>query len=65
MGETSDNQTGDRSNYDTDIKYGEWSQEQMEKFMNDFEVSKNIKRGKKEKVVADTPDVVITDEIAK
>jgi hypothetical protein len=47
MGETSDSQTGDRSNYDTDIKYGEWSQEQMEKFMLDFETTKNIKRGKK------------------
>ena len=54
MGETSDNQTGDRSNYDTDIKYGEWSQEQMEKFMNDFEVSKNIKRGKKVAEVVET-----------
>jgi len=65
MGETSDSQTGDRSNYDTDIKYGEWSQEQMEKFMLDFEVSKNIKRGKKETIVGTTHDVVIVDEIAK
>jgi hypothetical protein len=51
MGETSDSQEGDRSNnYDTDIKYGEWSKEQMEKFMGDFETSKGIKRGKKEVV---------------
>ena len=48
MGETSENQDGDRSNnYDTDIKYGEWSKEQMEKFMADFEASKGIKRGSK------------------
>jgi len=65
MGETSDIQTGDKTNYDTDIKYGEWSQEQMEKFMMDFETSKNIRRGKKETIVGTTPDIVITDEIAK
>ena len=48
MGETSESQDGDRSNnYDTDIKYGEWSKEQMEKFMGDFEASKGIKRGSK------------------
>jgi hypothetical protein len=48
MGETSESQEGDRSNnYDTDIKYGEWSKEQMEKFMADFENSKGIKRGSK------------------
>lgn len=47
MGETSESQTGDRTSYDTDIKYGEWSQEQMEKFMSDFEASKNMKRNKK------------------
>ena len=46
MGETSESQDGDRS-HDTDIKYGEWSKEQMEKFMADFESSKNIRRGKK------------------
>jgi len=54
MGETSDSQTGDRSNYDTDIKYGEWSQEQMEKFMMDFETTKNIRRGKKVAEVVET-----------
>jgi hypothetical protein len=52
MGETSDSQDGDRSNnYDTDIKYGEWSKEQMEKFMGDFETSKGIKRGAKKAIV--------------
>jgi hypothetical protein len=47
MGETSDSQGGDGGSYDTDIKYGEWSKEQMEKFMADFEASKGIKRGSK------------------
>ena len=47
MGETSEAQEGDKSSYDTDIKYGEWSKEQMEKFMADFEASKGIKRGSK------------------
>lgn len=47
MGETSESQSGDRTSYDTDIKYGEWSKEQMEKFMADFEASKNMKRNKK------------------
>ena len=52
MGETSESQEGDRSNnYDTDIKYGEWSKEQMEKFMGDFEASKGIKRGSKKTAV--------------
>jgi hypothetical protein len=67
MGETSDNQAGDTV-HNTDIKYGEWSKEQMEKFMLDFETSKNIKRGKKEKVdpteiVGTVVEAIITDEI--
>jgi len=68
MGETSDNQAGDTTVHNTDIKYGEWSKEQMEKFMLDFETSKNIKRGKKEKVEPDeivgtVVEAIITDEI--
>jgi hypothetical protein len=67
MGETSDNQAGD-TRHNTDIKYGEWSKEQMEKFMLDFETSKNIKRGKKEKVepgeiIVAAVEAIITDEI--
>jgi hypothetical protein len=67
MGETSDNQAGD-TGHNTDIKYGEWSREQMEKFMGDFEASKGIKRGKKEKVepaeiVGAVVEAIITDEI--
>lgn len=33
--------------YNTDIQYGEWSQEQMEQFMADFEESRKKKRNKK------------------
>ena len=67
MCETSDNQAGD-TGHNTDIKYGEWSKEQMEKFMLDFETSKNIKRGKKEKVepneiIGTAVEAIITDEI--
>jgi hypothetical protein len=67
MGETSDNQAGD-TGHNTDIKYGEWSREQMEKFMGDFEASKGIKRGKKEKVepaeiIGTVVEAIITDEI--
>jgi hypothetical protein len=67
MGETSDNQTGD-TGHNTDIKYGEWSREQMEKFMGDFETSQGIKRGKKEKIepaeiIGTVVEAIITDEI--
>lgn len=69
MGETSDNQAGD-TGHNTDIKYGEWSKEQMEKFMGDFEASKGIKRGKKEKtepaeIIGTVVEAIITDEIVK
>jgi hypothetical protein len=69
MGETADKQAGD-TGHNTDIKYGEWSKEQMEKFMLDFETSKNIKRGKKEKVepgeiIVAAVEAIITDEISK
>ena len=33
--------------YNSDIQYGEWSQEQMEQFMADFEESRKKKRKKK------------------
>jgi len=33
--------------YNSDIQYGEWSQEQMEQFMADFEESRKKKRNKK------------------
>ena len=46
MGATSENQGGDSKSYDTDIKYGEWSQEQMERFMKDFEDSSIAKKAK-------------------
>lgn len=67
MGETSDNQVGD-TGHNTDIKYGEWSKEQMEKFMGDFEASKGIKRGKKEKaepaeIVGAVVEAIITDDV--
>jgi hypothetical protein len=67
MGETADKQAGD-TGHNTDIKYGEWSKEQMEKFMLDFETSKNIKRGKKEKVepgeiIVAAVEAIITEEI--
>jgi len=46
MGATSENQGSDNSSYDTDIKYGEWSQEQMERFMKDFEQMSQAKKAK-------------------
>lgn len=46
MGATSENQGGDSKSYDTDIKYGEWSQEQMERFMKDFEQMSIAKKAK-------------------
>lgn len=46
MGATSENQGGDNKSYDTDIKYGEWSQEQMERFMKDFEQMSIAKKAK-------------------
>jgi hypothetical protein len=68
MGETSDSQSGDKTTYDTDIKYGEWSKEQMEKFMGDFETSKGIRRGKKQKaepsdVIGDAVEAIISDGV--
>jgi len=56
MGETAVRQSGDVGNYDTNIKYSEWSQEQLEKFMLDFETSHNIVRGKKVAKVKKTKD---------
>ncbi len=51
--ETSQIQEQDRGkDFDTDVKYGEWSQEQMDVFMKDFEKKQSIKKGiKKKKVV--------------
>jgi len=44
---------GDSTNYNDDIKYGEWSQEYMNEFISNFEESKRKKRKKKEEVNAE------------
>lgn len=48
FGETSDRMQGDTTNYNDDIKYGEWSQEYMNDFIYNFEEYKRKKRKKKE-----------------
>lgn len=43
---TSDKQIGDMSEYDTDIKTGEWSEEYMQSFVENFEMNKRRKKKK-------------------
>lgn len=52
--ETSSIQEGDGGKYTDNIKYGEWSNEQMEKFMGDFEEKMKIRkpRAKRKKKTA-------------
>ena len=45
--ELHESEKGSGAKYNNDIQYGEWGQEQMETFMNDFEQSRKIKRKKK------------------
>lgn len=54
LDETSEVQEADKnsgSRYNSDIQYGEWSQEQMETFMNEFEETKRRKVKKRNKNV--------------
>ena len=44
---TSEKQAGDSKSYDDGIKYGEWSQEYMNDFINSFEENKRKKRVRK------------------
>jgi DNA-directed RNA polymerase specialized sigma24 family protein len=43
-GTTTENQTNDHTNYKNDTGHGEWTQEQMRRFMDDFETSKRKRR---------------------
>lgn len=43
---TTDSQDHDHTTYRSDVQYGEWSQEQMLRFMEDFERSKRKRRNK-------------------
>jgi hypothetical protein len=45
--ELHESQKGSGVRYSTDVQYGEWGQEQMETFMDDFEQSRKRKRKKK------------------
>ena len=45
--ELHESEKGTNVRYDADVQYGEWSQEQMEQFMSDFEESRHRKRKKK------------------
>ena len=48
---TSGSQDGDDNRYQGTLAYGEWSQEQMDRFMDDFEKRLSEKKGdKKEKI---------------
>lgn len=44
---TSGSQEGDDSRYQGSLAYGEWSQEQMDRFMDDFEKKLSEKKGDK------------------
>jgi len=51
--ELHESEKGTNVRYDADVQYGEWSQEQMENFMNDFEESRRRKRKKKKVAVGE------------
>ena len=53
FGETSDRMEGDTTNYNDEIKYGEWTQEHMNDFITNFEEYKRKKRKKKDEVDAE------------
>ena len=53
MDETSDVQESDKrsgSRFNDDISYGEWSQEQMEKFMTSFDESRRNRKKRKKTI---------------
>ena len=49
---TSDQQPHDKTQYKHDLNYGEWSQEQMLRFMDEFEESKRKRKKRKVKTVS-------------
>ena len=58
---TSSKQQGDTTNYNDDIKFGEWTQEHMGQFINDFE--ENKRRKVKHRSTKQTPlDELFTQE---
>ena len=47
MGQTSDKQShDDGKNFDTSVKYSEWSEEYVSTFIEDFETKQKLKRNK-------------------
>lgn len=61
LDETSEMQDSDKrsgARFNDDVSYGEWSQEQMEKFMNAFDESRKSRK-KKKKTIDKTQDTVI------
>lgn len=53
---TAEVQGHDRGKYRADSMHGEWSQEQMQRFMEDFEQSRLRKKKKKGKIEKDTKE---------
>ena len=56
---TSTTQSVDTNTYKDDIKYGEWSNEQMERFMDDFETKMNIRKTKAPKKSKKPLDIAV------
>jgi hypothetical protein len=54
LDETSEVQESDKrsgSRFNDDVSYGEWSQEQMERFMNSFDENRKSKKEKRKKAI--------------
>jgi len=61
MDETSDVQESDKrsgSRFNDDVSYGEWSQEQMEKFMTSFDESRRNRKKRKKTIDKVEQDVI-------
>ena len=61
MDETSDVQESDKrsgSRFNDDVSYGEWSQEQMEKFMTSFDESRQKRKKRKKTIDKVEQDVI-------
>lgn len=62
LDETSEMQETDKragSRFNDDVSYGEWSQEQMERFMASFDENRRHKKKKRKKAVDNTVDNII------
>jgi len=61
LGETSEMQDSDKrsgARFSDDIQYGEWSQEQMERFMASFDESRKNRKKKRKQVDKSDQDVI-------